>query len=157
MLIKLRELFDYDGKTGVLVWRVGTGGRHVGDMAGTKDRAGYVRVQARGRLWLAHRLVWAYVHGEWPRGQIDHINGDRADNRIANLRDVSPSVNRQNMRAATRMNKTGFLGVHIQDGRYKAAITIDGKRTGLGSFGTGEEAHAAYLAKKRLHHQGCTL
>ena len=110
------------------------------------------------REYSAHRLAWLYVHGAWPTGQIDHINGDRGDNRISNLRDVTPALNTQNQRRAARSNKSsGLLGVTANRGRWLAQISIGGKSRNLGRYATPEEAHAVYVAAKRVLHAGCTL
>jgi hypothetical protein len=127
--------------------------------AGTLDAiSGYRRVMLRRRNRLAHRLAWFLVTGEWPKNTIDHINGNKSDNRWANLRDVAVQTNSQNERRARRNNRSGFLGVRKNRvGMYVAAIGIDYGKRHLGSFKTPEEAHAAYIAAKRLHHEGNTL
>src|SRR6185369_5842834 len=101
------------------------------------------------------------VHGEWPKHDIDHINGDIIDNRIANLRDVPRLLNMQNQRRAQAKNATGFLGV-TQDkkrGTYHPKIRIPGEKNPrhLGTFRTAEAAHEAYLEAKRKLHAGCTI
>lgn len=107
---------------------------------------------------MAHRLAWLYVYGEWPNGDIDHIDGDRLNNRIANLRDVSRRVNLENQRRPKACNKSGFLGVKtFRDQRFQARIQVRGVQLHLGTFDTPHEAHAAYVAAKRNLHQGCTL
>jgi hypothetical protein len=105
-------------------------------------------------MYLAHRLAWFYVHGNWPTKLIDHINGNKTDNRIANLRDVEGSLNNLNCHTPRRHNaESPYIGV-VKPKRYKrwlAKITLHGKRVRLGCFDTAEEAQAAYLeAKKRL-------
>lgn len=114
-------------------------------------------VQLRGHKVLAHRIAWALQHGEWPQGEIDHINGDRQDNRIENLRDVPSFVNKQNLRSATKRNRLGILGVHARRGKFRAFISVDGAVRALGTFHSAIEAHAAYLAAKRAGHKGNTL
>lgn len=110
---------------------------------------------------MAHRLAWVHVHGSWPAGDIDHINGDKLDNRIANLRDVTRSVNKENMRSARGDNKVGLLGVHVRRQNttrpYVASIRVSGKLIHLGAHNTPEAAHAAYLEAKRRLHSGCTI
>lgn len=96
-----------------------------------------------GRGYYVHRLAWFYVHGRWPQQQIDHINGDPHDNRIANLREATVEQNRRNVRLSTK-NKFGLKGVTIQKGRYKAQIRFAGKHINIGLFDSPEEAHAAY-------------
>lgn len=158
LLGRLRELLLYDPRSGEFFYRVRTTNSVcVGDIAGTIHRTGYRMICIDRRKYLAHRLVWLYVNGEWPRHQVDHIDGDKLNNRITNLRDVSVTVNQQNQRKAGRRNKTGFLGVTLNGGRFKATIVIDGKQKYLGSYAKPEIAHAAYLDAKRMHHAGNTL
>jgi hypothetical protein len=83
---RLRERLHYDAETGVFTRRVGSGHAHAGDMAGSVHSTGYVRIGIDGGKYTAHCLAWLYVHGVWPSDQIDHINRNRSDNRIANLR-----------------------------------------------------------------------
>lgn len=125
--------------------------------AGTPDYQGYLRLRLRGIRIAAHRLAWALHFNLWPDGEIDHINGDKQDNRIENLRDVPSFVNKQNLRSATKRNKLGVLGVHQRQGRFRADISIDGAAKAIGTFASADEAHAAYLAAKRSCHQGNTL
>lgn len=155
---RARMLFAYDQETGAITGLVTMGRRPWNAVAGTLDKAtGYVRIFADRKVYGAHRLAWLLKTGEWPAGHIDHINGDRADNRWSNLRDVSVSTNIQNQRAPKSNNTTGFLGVSQIKSRYRATIIVKGKQTYLGSFGTPEEAHAVYLAAKRRLHVGCTI
>jgi hypothetical protein len=125
----------------------------LGAVAGRIEKNGYIRITIGGKRILAHRLAWAFSHGSWPVAQMDHIDGDRANNRIENLRVVTNGQNGQNKKATARNNKLGLTGVsHKTKNSYQASIHVDGATTHLGSFKTAEEAHAAYLsAKKRLH------
>jgi hypothetical protein len=160
----LAEL-DYNPDTGVFVWKSRGGkGRRPDGVAGTRHSAGYTHICLRrngvGGFHFAHRLAWFYVHGCWPKGVIDHINGDRTDNRIANLRDVPVGVNAQNRRAPQTNSRSGVLGVCWKAcrSRWLAQIKTNGQRTKvLGTFRTKEEAEAAYLAAKRELHEGCTI
>lgn len=149
---EVRTLFRYDAVTGALHWLRQTPHKP----AGAKSTFYWV-INIRRRRYFAHRLVWAFHHGRWPAHEIDHINGDKFDNRIENLRDVPRRVNKQNIRKANAGNP-GLLGTHLfRNGRWKASINIDGHNRHLGYFDTTEEAHAAYLAAKRAHHVGSTL
>lgn len=144
---RLREVLSYDAETGH--FSIGERPR----------RDGYVVVRIDGARYLAHRLAWLYVTGEWPSGLIDHIDRDRANNRITNLRDVSQSVNQQNIVSAKRNSRSGLLGAALckQTGRWAARIRIHGVKVHLGRFDTAELAHAAYIAAKRQFHEGNTL
>lgn len=152
---RLRSLLDYDPETGKFTWRVRTSNRvDVGRGAGCREaRDGYIYIRLDDTLYKAHRLAWLYVHGEWPIGALDHINGIPGDNRIVNLRAASPSQNSCNQRRQSN-NSSGFKGVswYKRDGKWKAHITYRGKGFHLGYFDTAEEAYAAYCAKaKELH------
>jgi hypothetical protein len=148
-------LLTYDPETGDFWWRMKPykGRVKVGDLAGTSFTGGYWGVRINQVRYPAHRLAWFYMHGEWPNGDIDHINGDRLDNRIANLRDVSRSVNLQNQKRAKGHNRLGVLGVRKRGNRFAARIND----THLGYFDSADQAHAAYLLAKRELHEGCTL
>lgn len=116
-----------------------------GDLAGSKNGAGYCSIRINRRAYLAHRLAWFYVTGAWPVGEIDHKNGDRFDNRFENLRLSTHSQNMGNRKINTS-NATGFKGIWIKDGKFAAEIAARGERRWLGCFDTPEEAHAAYAA-----------
>ena len=154
---RLRELLNYDPETGVFTWRVSRRATaRPGSVAGTITPKGYRAIWI-GANYRAHRLAWLYVHGEWPSGEIDHIDGNRANNAIANLRDVSTSFNHENLRKARSDSRHGFLGVSPMGKRWKARITVRGKFQHLGIYDTPEEAHAVYLEAKRRLHAGCTI
>lgn len=158
---RLRELLSYDPETGIFRWlRKRRGLVCEGDIAGGFVRGGYLRIQVDGHGYSAHRLAWFYMTGEWPKGDIDHRNGGRADNRWGNLRDLPARLNRQNLRAATSRNKScGLLGVswHPRPRPWRASIRVDGKKLHLGYFHTKEEAYATYLSAKRVLHPANTL
>lgn len=157
------ELFDYDPETGILLWRhrpVGAFNRpgahaiwtaqHAGKpVTGTPQR-GYLCVKVKGRNYRQHRVAWAVVHGRWP-GLIDHINGDRTDNRLANLRDVSFVENSKN-RVANRDKRTP-MGVSWckQTHKWRAIITVNGRFTDLGRYPDMEQACAARKAAEGRH------
>lgn len=161
---RLREVVIYDPTTGLMTARVDRGSRvRAGQPLGARHGCGYLNIQIDGRLYMVHRLGWLYVHGAWPKGDIDHINGVRDDNRIENLRDVTRSINCQNQRRAQASSRTGLLGVSIDKAKrnrpspYVAAISYGGRTHYIGAFKTPELAHAAYLAEKRRIHPGTTI
>ncbi len=155
---RLREVFNYDSETGVFTHLAGNHKSKPGSVAGTTNNAGYLVIYIDAHLYLAHRLAWLFAYGEWPEHLIDHINMDRLDNRLANLRNASKSLNAQNQRDANSRNKeSGLMGVSRNHGRWKARLQLDGKQVFLGSFDTPEEAHQAYVAAKRVMHPGCTM
>lgn len=147
----VRERLIYYDETGEFLDR--KTGRVMGCVWDRGRSTPYVKVGIGGRQYSAHRLAWFYVHGTWPAGEIDHINGDGRDNRIANLRDCSRAQNATNS-LAQKSSKTGLRGVHYHPGarRYRAQICKNNKIHHLGYFDTPEEAHEAYLkAAHTLH------
>jgi hypothetical protein len=155
---RLMELFNYESESGQFIRATKLPGSIIGSVAGCA-KAGYIVIRADGVLYRAHRLAWLYVYGTWPSGEVDHINGQKSDNMISNLRDVSIAVNRQNQRRARKNNLTGRLGVTFSPQRKKfvAHICINGKTKTIGYFNTADHAHAAYVAEKRAKHEGNTL
>ena len=155
---ELKDVLHYDPETGQFTWIKRTAKCvHVGDVAGSHDKAGYITIGIKKRIYKSHRLAWLYMAGEWPKGLIDHINGNKSDNRFANLRVVDESGNSQNIRKPNRRNQSGFIGVILFQGKWRANITINKKTHWLGDYKTPEEAHAAYLVAKRKHHSACTI
>jgi hypothetical protein len=155
---RLVDSLAYDDSTGILTWsKPPRRGVSSGLVAGHAHSQGYLTVGFEGRVYFAHRLAWRLAHGAWPEMHIDHINGIKTDNRLCNLRDVSRRANLQNRRGPTRSNTSGWLGVRMSEGRYVAQIGCGGKTKYIGSFNTGEQAHAAYLMEKRRLHEGCTI
>jgi len=154
---KLKELLSYDPDTGLFIWKISKGKGYAGNVAGNQNSLGYLETSIGGTHYLLHRLAWFYVYEKWPDQDIDHINGIKSDNRISNLRDVSKSVNRQNLKKPVAGNSSGMLGVMAIGNKFRAQIGIDGKPTYLGHFNTPDEAHQVYLEAKRKHHEGNTL
>ncbi len=115
-----------------------------GKEAGNFRRDGYRKLKFYGKQYLAHRVAWLLHHGSWPVGDIDHIDGNPANNKLSNLRDVPHRINIQNRKAATSKNKTGFLGVVKRRNKFAAHIHRNGKQIYLGLFLTAELAHQAY-------------
>lgn len=150
----LRARLHYDETTGVFTWLAPRMWRvKPGDIAGSqKHKDGYSEIHIFGKLFLAHRLAWFYVHGEWPNGQIDHVNGDRLDNRISNLRVALHGQNRANSKPG-KNNLLGVKGVcKSRNGKYAAQIRASGKQIHLGTHETIEQAHAAYCEAARKYH-----
>lgn len=156
---RLRELLDYNPFDGRLRWlRTVNPRANAGDIAGGNSLSnGYRIIGIGGRTYRQHRVIWLLVTGSWPDGEIDHINGNKSDNRIENLRVVTRTVNAQNERMARRSSSAGVLGASRNRGRFRSEIRVGGKRITLGYFASAEEAGAAYLAAKRTLHEGCTI
>lgn len=151
----VRGLLDYDATTGILTWRVRRAGlAKKGSRAGCGTHWNGYRTLTLGNVQCQeHAVAWLHHYGTWPSEDLDHVNGDRADNRIANLRECSPAQNAQNL-PVNRDNKSGFLGVYRpkKKNKWRAQIKKDGVRHYLGDYFTPEEAHQAYLkAKAELH------
>lgn len=148
----LRSALEYDPETGVFRWRNSKGPIKAGQIAGSLKKDGYRGIQFRGREWGAHRLAWAYVHGQLPQGQLDHANLNKDDNRIANLR-LSDQEKQQGNTALSVRNKSGFKGVSWNRFRnkWRAEIRIGGKSVYLGNHDTAEAASAAYQRAAKLH------
>jgi hypothetical protein len=158
---RLKELFEYNHLSGVFTWIIRPARCvKIGDIAGTDNGKGYLRVKIDGKNYRLHRLAWLYFYGELPVGDIDHINGNKKDNRIENLRDVSKSENMQNQKKAHLNNKTtGLLGVckHKITNKYVASIRHNKRLIHIGSYDSPEEAHRAYINKKREIHTASVL
>lgn len=151
-------IFRYDD--GVLRWRQSLSGksRIANAVAGHVNDDGYVVVETGGKAIGAHRIIWLMHYGEWPAGEIDHLNGIRSDNRIENIRDVVRVTNTENRRSAPRHSRSGMLGVEkLSSDRFRARIRSKGKLHELGVFGSAEAAHKAYVEAKRTLHAGNTL
>ena len=144
---ELRRIFTYDPETGALVWKqrddVGAAwnARHAGQPAfRTVHSEGYLTGNIWRRKYYAHRVAFAMHHGRWPAGLIDHINGDRTDNRATNLREVGLSENAKNRRAG--LKQSGHAGIWWIEGaqRWRVVHRHGGRRYNVGSFATLDEA-----------------
>lgn len=149
-----RELLSYDHLTGLLTHRVG---RNKGKPAGWLQDDGYCRLLIDRKPYLNHRVVWLLASGQWPVGELDHLNGVRSDNRVENLREVTRKVNNQNRRTARKDNRAGLIGVSTRSNGFRARIRVGGAHLSLGTFSTPQAAHQAYLSAKRALHAGCTI
>lgn len=152
---ELQRQLDYNSTNGELRWKIKrTGGTDAGDLAGYISNQGYRVIKIGGRLRMAHRIAWAISYGDTPEDlQIDHINGNKSDNRLENLMLCSGAENCSN-RAANSRNKSGYKGVYWWKARqtWRADIKSNGKHYYLGTFETPELAHMAYCkAAAELH------
>ncbi|MEJ7685645.1 MAG: HNH endonuclease [Variovorax sp.] len=146
---RLRELLDYDPVTGVFRHRR----QYVGQVAGSMSTRGYLRIYVDQKDYYAHRLAWLFMTGEWPVGQIDHVDGEKRKNSFANLREATPAQNQQNIWRPSIRNATGYRGVSLHEsGSFVAQISTNGRRRYLGIFATVEAASEAYMEAKRQEH-----
>jgi len=149
---RLKELLNYDEKTGDFTWKENRGGTAKTDkIAGHKKANGYIYISIDCKTYSGHRLVWLYVHGYIPELEIDHTNRIKSDNRILNLREVSHSCNMQNYGVRSN-NITGIRGIsfHKKSKKFRAEITINKKTIYLGIFAskfTAAKARAAAEVK----------
>lgn len=153
---RLRELLRYDPATGLFSWWKVAPGRWK-PIAGCINKAGYCLIRIDYVAHYAHRLAWLYIRGEWPDGEIDHKDGNPSNNSLENLRCVSHAENMQNARCGKRQDKQITLPGAYRDqktGKWRAAISIDGRYTHLGQFATEKEAHDAYMRARRELHPG---
>lgn len=151
---RLKELLDYNPDSGTFTWKVTrTGTAKAGQVAGTPNIGGYVLIRVEGITYMAHRLAWFYVYGVWPAHQIDHINRERSDNRIANLREATNAENQQNCNVRST-NKSGYTGVSWNSDRRKwaAQLWVNGQNIKLGFYKDKVDAAAAYIQAKGVYH-----
>lgn len=146
----LKSILRYDPETGLFSWAKKIPHSKFVAQAGGLCSQKYWRIKINKRSHKAHRLAWLYAFGEFPQSQIDHINGNKSDNRLCNLRLASNAENQMNRAKAAVTNNSGFLGVNFNKevGKFAARIQINGKRIHIGYFDTPGEASCAYIAKK---------
>lgn len=149
---RLKEAYNYDSETGFLTRKVDCGTRwRRGEIVGTIQVNGYRSVSLGSRRFLAHRLIWLYVFGRWPAADIDHINRNRDDNRISNLREATRGQNNINSKVQHN-NTSGYKGAYYDRRRkcWYAEIWVNNQKIFLGRYETAANAGAAYLeaAKK---------
>lgn len=147
----LRRL-NYDPETGLFTWKYPTSRRvKTGQFAGMPSHSGYWKIIISDVEYSGHRLAWFYTFGVWPSSDLDHRDGNKANNRIINLRLATVSQNAANRKTPVS-NTSGFKGVRARENnRWRAVIEHGGKQISLGTYGTREEAHAAYCgAAERL-------
>ena len=148
---KLKEHMHYDPDTGVFTWVKPTTNRvKAGDVVGTLGKGGYVFTALFGQKQYLHRLAWLYCYGELPSAQVDHIDHDRANNRLANLRIATNQENARNQKRR-RSNSSGVTGVswYRATSKWQVGIYVDGRRKHVGHFEELDAAVAAYAKAKR--------
>jgi len=141
----VRNLFSYDRVTGILTWKISRSNRiKVGDVAGCNDGRGYLRVKIDGKKYRVHRIVMLIENGCWPKHEVDHLNGDRSDNTLCNLRCATRSENQRNRKRGYN-NTSGHIGVtwYKKYNKWNSKITINGIDYNLGYFNNKKDAISA--------------
>lgn len=154
---RLKQVLKYDSETGEFIWiHRDIDKKKIGKKASIVRSHGYLNICIDSVYYYTHRLAWMYVHGEMPN-IIDHINGNKQDNKIINLRSVDQKINTQNVLKSRKHNTSGILGAFKSLDKFQSRIKINGKDVYLGRFNTAQEAGKAFLEMKRKHHAGCTI
>lgn len=156
---QIRTLLDLNVETGELRWTAAASqGRLTQRIAGSLAGNGYWQIKTGKVCYLAHRIVWAIVHGEWPEKDIDHIDGNRANNALSNLRLVTKAQNMQNLAVTGKNTASGIAGaIHRPANqrrreKWEAKIRVNGVLRHLGSFDDPQKAHARYMQVKTQIH-----
>lgn len=144
-LERIAEYLEYDANTGKFTWLKNRKGHTKAGMeAGANHGRGYIVIALDGAQYLAHRLAWAIYYGAIPENmQIDHINGNRSDNRISNLRLASHAENCRNSKVR-KHSKSGIKGVKKRGNKWHVRISVNRKEKWIGSYDTAEEANFAH-------------
>jgi len=151
---KVQSLFNYDPDIGIFTRKVKTTAKtKIGDVVGYDNKNGYKKISIDNKLYFSHRLAWLYVYGVWPEKGLDHINRNRSDNRLCNLRLANQSENTQNT-AIRKNNTSGYKGVTFckNTNKWISQIMINYKHIYIGKYETPEIAYEQYInMAKKLH------
>lgn len=156
----VQSIFDYDPEVGILKWKKPPLSYiQIGEEAGSNTGDGYRRVSIKNRRYKTHRIIWLYTYGYMPEHNIDHINRNKLDNRLSNLREVSQVCNMRNV-VRYKTNKSGVKGVCFckTTNKWMSYIGIKKKDYYLGSYSDFDDAVCARLAAEQcLNWSGCEL
>ena len=157
---ELKELLNYNPETGAFTWLKTLSNRgKIGSLAGSFDKDGYINIGINSKTYKSHRLAWLYMTGNWPKNEIDHVNGGPSDNRFSNLREATRSENSMNTRMSSS-NSSGYKGVWWAKrvGKWESQIKCNKNKKHLGYFDDKEDAYKAYcLAAKEDHKEFANL
>ncbi len=153
-IAEIRDLWEYEKETGIFRWKISGRGIPLDKITGHSDGRYIVLTKGEEKLY-AHRVAFVLMDGRWPTSTVDHINGDKLDNRFSNLREATQAQNLRN-KAVKGDSLTRIKGVtkDRRDGRFYAYIDTNGKRRSLGGFDTPELAEAARKQAEKLYHEG---
>jgi hypothetical protein len=151
---ELKSVLNYDKETGNFYWKVSKGRAKIGEIAGKDDLNGYKMIGINYKYYLAHRLAWLYEYGEFPENNLDHINCNKLDNRIVNLREASKSQNSWN-KTLFKNNTSGIKGVYWEAKRKLWRVTLGyfSKRIFLGRFKDKEMAELVAIEAMQKYHK----
>jgi hypothetical protein len=144
---RLKEKLHYDPNSGIFTYHVNNKTRKVYFTVGNLTDNGYIRISVDNKLYYAHRLAWLYVHGQYPKDQIDHLDGNRINNRINNLRLATSQINAQNP-------KCEYRGYNKHGTKWRVRICVNNELIYIGSYDTEEEASIAYINARKIYHVG---
>ena len=152
---RVRELFNYQQKTGGLIWKVAHGAFKrisAGTIAGTRNASGHLVVRFDGVTYLCHRVIWVWMTGKMPTNEIDHKDLDGSNNRWKNLREATHAQNNQNKRPQ-KNNRSQVKGARqLPGGRWQAYISIKRRFVQIGIFDSQQEASEAYQAAAKAQY-----
>lgn len=144
---ELKNLMTLDQETGEFTWLKRMGGTATtGSAVGSYDAKGYKTTSIYGKHYKIHRLIWLYIFGIWPAGVLDHIDGNKSNNCLSNLRDTNQMINGTNRTKLNKNNTSGYMGVYRDKKKWNAEIIYLGEKFRLGSYNTPEEANEALIA-----------
>lgn len=157
---KLISLLNYNPDTGMFYWVAKRRGASKKKPAGTKTKSGYIQIMIDNKSYLAHRLAWLHETKSMPKNEIDHIDCNKLNNKIDNLRQVDAVyINQHNRKLPNKNNKAGLIGAFYSEslGKWFSRISVNNKKKWLGTFDNAIDAHNAYIKAKKQMHPANTL
>jgi hypothetical protein len=150
----LKKILSYDQETGIFSWKNPRKKTNIGKIAGCKHHSGYIVISIKNKQYQAHRLAWIYIYGDIIKPEIDHINLNKSDNRIINLREANRSENQLN-KVASKHSKTQIKGVswHKTNLKWRVQCSINKKQTDIGYFDDLEFAELVAIEARNKYHK----